>query len=342
MPGDAAVGGVIQTLVARSRQARAHQRAFIGLRNRGYNQLRIDRAPGKAGETFPLKTQLPAVLALYGIGGFLYKAPGVPAVGRAQNPGAIVRVQRVVRVPGAGQNHARSARLHRQGADADRRILRVDHARHRVCEWNERHVGRVRQTGVLRHPHPAPGGSHEEKVAGRVRGIQRQRGDPARDQAIVRRNYGGWAQRLPCNGAPRLGMRPGCHRSPLQSTGPAGHNAPLGQKAPCLLRLWRQCGPVSHIGHALAHAAPWRQAHRCKSQHAQRHARSRASRRALPGSGHTPSAPASHCRFTGSSLKSRMGHTRPLSASGLPSHILRGGFARIQWITSCETRRFRD
>ena len=197
MPRGAAVGGVIETLVTHIRAIRVHQRAFIGLRNRRHHQLRIDRAPGKAGESLADEAYVLGAQAVLLVARLLDQAPGVAAVGGAQNAGAVVGIEHVVGVAGAGQDDACPARLHGERANADGGVGRSAESRHVVSERGKDDGGRRWHARVVRQPHAAAGGSHVEAIAGRVGRIERQRGDAAGDEAEVRGFDSGGAEGLP-------------------------------------------------------------------------------------------------------------------------------------------------
>jgi len=111
VPGGAAVRGVVHALEAAFGPDRIDEGTFKGLRNRGDDQLRIDGAPGKAGEAFADKTVVLFAEVLFQIDGFRDQGPGIAAVGGTKNSGAIVGVEDIVGVAGSGQDDTGAAGL---------------------------------------------------------------------------------------------------------------------------------------------------------------------------------------------------------------------------------------
>lgn len=118
-PCGSTVRGVVQPLVARVGPFRIDQLAFLGLRNCGDHQLGINRAPCKAGKTFPNETEVPNARTLLQIAASRDQAPGVSAVGGTENAGSIIGVEHVIGVARSGQNHSGASWLHCERADVD-------------------------------------------------------------------------------------------------------------------------------------------------------------------------------------------------------------------------------
>jgi hypothetical protein len=138
--------------------------------------------------------------------------------------------------------------LLRQCPNADRSVYCAAQGRHGICQRSKDHRRRVGHTRILRHPHPTPGRSQVEMISGRVRGVRRQRGNPACHQPIVRRQHRGRTQLLPGQGRGdrRLRLRssrisspsPFCPPSRVPGARPclppARPPSPLSKKPVCL------------------------------------------------------------------------------------------------------------
>jgi len=213
MPGGARVGGVVQALVAELGPNGIHQGAFIRLGDRGHNELRFVRAPGKSGEALAEKTVVLRAQVVFHIRGRLDQLPGAYAVhqGIAQDSGAVVGVERIVRVSGAGQDRTRSARrgagparLHAERSNADGSVAEVAQGGQGIGKRQKRDVGDIGGSRIRALPDSAAGGSYIKDIAGRVGGVQRQRCDAPGNQAGI--------ERLDSQGPQCL---PGCGRLPL-------------------------------------------------------------------------------------------------------------------------------
>jgi hypothetical protein len=89
------------------------------LRNCGHDELRIERAPGKSGEALADEAEIVGAQAFLAVHGMLNQAPGVSAVGGAQDASAVVGVENIVGIAGAGEDDTCLTRLHSERADAD-------------------------------------------------------------------------------------------------------------------------------------------------------------------------------------------------------------------------------
>ena len=187
VPRGATIRGVIQALVSRGGPIRIHQRAFIGLRNRGHGDLGIDGAPGEAGKTLPDESEIEGAQAVLQVLGLLDQAPGVSVVGGAQDTGAVIGIEYIVGVARAGQDHAGLARLHGEGADADGGVACSAESRHCIGERSKDDGRRRRNAGVVGHPDAASGGAQVKAISVRCAGgIEGKGGHAASDQPKIR------------------------------------------------------------------------------------------------------------------------------------------------------------
>ena len=342
MPARAAVGGVVQPLVACVGLCRIRHYALVGLRHRRYHQLRIHRAPRKAGKALPGKRIVLNPQALLHVRRGLNQAPGVAPVERPQYPRAVVGIERIVGVARAGQNHSRAARLYSNRTDADRGVHRAAQRRRRIRERRKQHIGRQRGARILRQPHPAPGSPQVEPVPRRIRRVQRHRRHPPRHQAVVSRGHGRRTQRLPTGGCRRLRSRP--HR---RRAHPHRSRACLNCSLLCCCRLTRRPPAPGqkplrrhHARRQLLHLRrpplvcslcqprPRGECRRQSKRQPRYRGRSPGRRPAPPCQGHTPARAAHQGSPVALVFNCPRRHTRPGSGSRLPSHIIRGGLER--------------
>ena len=213
MPRGAAIGGVVEAFAVHSRLVRVHYIAFVRLRDRSHDHLGIDGTPGKTGKTLAGKDHVAGAEPIFRVGGSLDQAPGVATVGGAQDAGAVVGVENIVGIAGAGENHTGLARLHGERADADGGVCRSAESRESVSQRVEYDVRESGRSSIAGTPHAAAGGADIYMVACRVRGIERNGGDAAGDEAEIGGKDGGGAERLPgdAGGVVGCGLRRGCH-----------------------------------------------------------------------------------------------------------------------------------
>ncbi len=221
VPGGAAIGGVVETFAGPARQIRGDQIAFsvdqiafVRVGDRGNDELGVGGTPGKASETHAGKDHVARAEPVFRIGGSLDQAPRVAAVRGAQDACAVVGIENIVGIAGAREDDPGPAGLHGQGADADGCVYGSAQSGNGVSSRVEDDAGKSGRAGVVGAPHAAAGGADIEMIAGRIRGIERDGGNAAGDQAEIGSNDGGGAQRLPggAGGGVAGTLRRGCQR----------------------------------------------------------------------------------------------------------------------------------
>ena len=170
----------------------------------------------------------------------------MPAIARAQNPRAIVAVQRVIRVAQPHQHHTRSARLHRHRAHAQARFRHPRHRRQVVGQRRKLHRARARGPSRLRQPQPATRRPHKQPVPCRIRRVKRQRRNPPAHQPIGGSRHPRRAHRRPGRARERLrphslGLRrcprvPRCRHTPPRLKSPMRRNRRRRPHRPSCLR----------------------------------------------------------------------------------------------------------
>ena len=111
------------------------------------------------------------------------QCPGVSCVRRAQNSQAVIRIHRTVRFARSHQDHALRGisvpRLNRNRADRQRRLV-INQRRPTHIRWTQ-----AERAGIRGFPNASVSATNVDRVAGRIRGINRYCRSPPRNPAVI-------------------------------------------------------------------------------------------------------------------------------------------------------------